>query len=81
MRKSTNLHKEALEKFVQIPLSGRISEVPNVETATLCHDGVHSFDLSVGALAISVGRVRVRDSGSSQGVGDLVNSSRHIDVL
>ena len=72
------LHKVALEKFAEIPLSRRVGEVPNVEATTLGNDGDYCLVLgSTGFVTIGI-RGRVSDGGSSHGVGYLIYS-RHGD--
>ena len=66
-----HLHEIALEEFVEIPLSGRIGEIPNVETTALFDYGDNSVILGVVGAR---GRSRsIGNVGGSDGVGDLID--------
>lgn len=82
----SNLHKVALEELVEVPLSSRVREIPNIETTAFCNDGDDSFVLScvdwftTSNIVCSSCRLlyMVLDSSGSHGVGDSVDS-RHVD--
>lgn len=77
-----NLHQIALEEFIQIPLSSRVREVPNVETTSLSNNSDDSLVLNcVGFTAGCVGsRCRfILDIGSSQRVSNIVDG-RHDEL-
>ena len=71
LKGSSDLHGVAVEKLLELPLSGRICEIPNIEPTTLISTG--SSGVNVG-VAVGV----VVDGGLSQGVGEIVCGSRHV---
>lgn len=63
-------HGVAVEKLLELPLSGRIREVPNIQPTTLIGAGSSGLGLSRA--------VGVVEGGVCQGVGEIVCGSRHI---
>ncbi len=54
----TNLHKVALEEFLQFPLRGRVREIPDVESTTLRSAGQNCLVLrGVDGLVTTSGSV------------------------
>lgn len=72
-RACADLHQVVLEKLLQLPLGGRVSEVPNVKSPALGGAGDDGLVLS--------GRLVVSRSGLEGGVcqlgGDILNGSGH----
>ncbi len=63
----SNLHRVAGEEFLEIPLSGRVCEVPNIETTPFSCTGNNSLVFGgVGGLA-ACGIVGCK--GSNAGIG------------
>lgn len=80
---SDALHGETNEKISQIPLSGRVREIPNVKTSSLGCTRNDSFILgSVDGITpsdvVRTSRSERSDVGISQGLGDVVNG-RHVE--
>lgn len=76
----SDLHKVALEEFLQLPLSCRVREVANVEAAAL--SGAGSVGLGLGGLVIVLASKRgVGQSVSDvvDGLGSFLHDSRHGD--
>lgn len=74
-----DLHKVALEEFLQLPLGSRIGEVANVQAATLSGTGMDGvfvlvLVLSERRIAQSVGNVVDSLFGN---LGDLLHSAGH----
>lgn len=68
-------HGIVLEELLELPLSGRIREVPNVQPTTFIGTGG-------GRICVSSrrrGAVGIVNSGGSQVVGEVVDGRRHVD--
>ena len=74
---ANNLHGEVLEELLELPLSGRISEVPNVQPTPFISTGGSSVIDLRGVRSSAVGSFV--DAGRSQVVGDFLDGSRHLD--
>jgi hypothetical protein len=74
-----NLHRVILEEFLEFPLSGRVGEVPNVQPTTFSSTGDHIGVLSSRSIASICSAGGVSDAGRSQGIGEIVNGSRHVE--
>jgi hypothetical protein len=77
--KKDDLHRVLLEEILEFPLRGRIGEIPNVQPTTLGSTGDHRIVLSSVGIASVSSAGRVRDAGRSQGIGEIVNGSRHVE--
>lgn len=84
--RNENSHKVALEEFLEIPLSGRVRQVANVQTTSLSDDGKDSFILSC-VDRFTTGQVvgsgirfveMLLKVGVGQSVGDILHC-RHVD--
>ena len=67
---SGDLHGVAVEKVLELPLSGRICEIPNIEPTTLISTGSSGVGLC--------GAGGVVEGSLCQGVGEIVCGSRHV---
>ena len=72
------IHQVVLEEVLQLPLGGRISEVPNVESPTLSGAGKDSLVLGCGGLGAGV-LCSIVEGGSGHLGGDTVDLSGHFD--
>jgi hypothetical protein len=64
-----DLHIVAREEVLELGLSGRVSEIPNVEATTFSSRSSDSLLTSLGG--------RVRDGGGLKVIGEVVDGSRH----
>lgn len=70
-----HLHIVGLEEILELPLGGRICEIPNVQPTSLVGAGC-------GGLVRSSTVGGVGDGGGGHGFGDFVNGgSRHVEGL
>jgi hypothetical protein len=71
-----HLHKVVLEEFLQLPLGGRVSEVPNVESPSL--SGAGQDRLVLGGSRLGAGGFSgVVEGGSGHLGGHTVGCSGH----
>jgi hypothetical protein len=71
-----NLHQIVLEELLQLPLGGRISEVPNIKSPTLSCTGDDGlvFGRRLGISWVGIGESSVCHLG-----GDTIDRSGHFD--
>ena len=70
--RTTNSHIISLKEILELPLGGRIGEVPNVQPTTLVSTGCGSL---VGSSVVD----GVSDGGGGHAFGDFVDGgSRHV---
>lgn len=73
-----NSHGVILEELLKLLLGGRISEVPDIQTAALVRAGSRGISSLGGSGSGAVGVVGVVDGGRSQVLGDVVDG-RHLE--
>lgn len=76
-QRTGNLHGVVLEELLELPLSGRISEIPNVQPTSFISTGSRSVS-GLGSFGSSAVRSFI-DGGGSEVVGEVVDGSRHLD--
>lgn len=75
-----NLHEVSLEEGLQLPLGGRVCEVPDVESSSLSgagQDCIILCSLVVGDRLVGEGGVAKSGSNVVDGVRKLLHDSRH----
>lgn len=73
-----HIHQVVLEEILQLPLGGRVREVPDVKSPTLSSAGKDSLILGCVGLSASSLSV-VIEGGVGQLGGNVVDWSGHID--
>lgn len=79
MKTDEDLHSVALEELLELPLSGRICEVPNVQPTSFISTDGSSIGGGLSCGGSAVGGLGGWDSGGLVVGGSVFDGSRHLD--